>query len=475
MKRGDEITVEVEDVAFEGKSLGRVDGMVVFVPSAIPGDNVRVRLRKVKPQYAEAELLEIQVPSSLRVPPNCKYFGVCGGCRWQHMDYPAQTEFKRRHVAEILGRIGGFRNLTVKSTIGAQDSYFYRNKMEFSFGDRWLAQEEFDQRKLAGLSSEVSAAFGLGLHLPQRFDKVLDIGECWLLSIESNVIVNTVRSFAGEHRLSAYSTRTHTGYLRNLVIREGKRTGETMVNLVTSEDRPEVMKGLCEKLLAEIPSITTIVNNITTRKSQVAIGEYEQVYHGTGYITERLGNKTFRISANSFFQTNTTQAERLYDVAKRMAQLRPSDVVFDLYCGTGTIALFIADAVTEVVGIEVVESAAIDARRNAELNGVTNCRFVLGDLKEKLTKDREWLQRHAPPNVIIIDPPRSGMHEKSIKEVLNLKARRIVYVSCNPATQARDLKLLCKEDGYLIEEVQPVDMFPHTEHIECVAVLQRVG
>jgi 23S rRNA (uracil1939-C5)-methyltransferase len=284
-------------------------------------------------------------------------------------------------------------------------------------------------------------------------------------------MVNLVRSFCVEKGLTIYSTRTHTGYLRNLVIRESRRTGEVMVNLVTSEDQPDIVQPLSSGLLSSFPSITTIVNNITQRKSQVAIGDYERVYHGPGFITEAIGKRTYRISANSFFQTNTLQAERLYDTAARMAHLTPEDVVFDLYSGTGTIALHLADAVREVVGIEVIESAVEDARRNAEMNNVANCTFVHGDLKEKLTKDTAWLSHYATPNVVVIDPPRSGMHEKVVLEVAALRPERIVYVSCNPATQARDLKLLCSKGPYRITGVQPVDMFPHTSHIENVVSL----
>ena len=246
-----------------------------------------------------------------------------------------------------------------------------------------------------------------------------------------------------------------------------------MVNLVTSDDRPELLAALSSTLLSAIPSITTIVNNITQRKSQVAVGDYEKVCHGSGFITETIGKRTYRISANSFFQTNTKQAERLYDTAKRMANLQREDVVFDLYSGTGTIALHIADDVREVVGVESVEPAVVDARKNATANGVGNCTFILGDLKDRLTKDRAWLQNHPKPNVLIIDPPRAGMHEKVVREVVDMHPERIVYVSCNPTTQARDLKLMCADADYSIVEVQPVDMFPHTYHIENVVSLKR--
>lgn len=468
--KGDQVLLKLEAFAFEGRAIARNDGLVVFVEGGVAGDEALVRITKVKKQFAEGVMLRVITPSPLRREPRCRHFGVCGGCRWQHVEYQAQLDFKRQQVIDSLERIGGFGDLQVLPALGSEDVFFYRNKMEFSFGERWLTAEEMQARR----GGEVPAAageFALGLHIPQRFDRVLDIEECWLQSETSNTILNLVRRFSLERRLAIYSTTTHSGYLRNLVIREGKRTGEIMVNLVTFEDRPDIMHALAAALLQAVPAITTIINNITTRKSQVAIGETEKVYHGPGVITDRIGKRTYRISANSFFQTNTAQAERLYDVAGDMADLRASDVVFDLYSGTGTIALHIADAVAEVVGIESVEAAVRDAGKNAEFNGVNNCTFLLGDLKDRLTGDRAWLENHAPPSCVILDPPRSGMHEKVLQQVIGLHPGRIVYVSCNPATQARDLKLMCAGGAYAIAAVQPVDMFPHTYHIENVVKL----
>ncbi|MEO8166962.1 MAG: 23S rRNA (uracil(1939)-C(5))-methyltransferase RlmD [bacterium] len=473
IKKSDELTIALDSFAFEGKSIARIDGFVVFVEGGVPGDTVRVRVLKKKKQHAEAKVVEVINPSALRVDPRCGFFGTCGGCKWQDVAYQAQLDFKRQHVVDALERIGGFKNVAVHPTLGAKDIYFYRNKMEFSFGSKWITREELNERNLNPEPRTERETFALGMHIPQRFDKVLDIDECHLQSEISNRIVNLVRRFCLDRDLSINSTFTHAGYLRNLVIRQSANTKELMVNLVTSEDQPEIMLALTTLLLAGVPDITTIINNITQRKSQVAIGETEKVYHGPGFITEKIGKRTYRISANSFFQTNTKQAERLYDVAKRMAQLKPEDVVFDLYCGTGTIAMHIADEVKEVVGVENVATAVEDARRNAAANKVNNCTFILGDLKDRLTKDTAWLANHPKPDVMIIDPPRAGMHEKVIGEILEMQPERIVYVSCNPATQARDLKLLCESSGYSVREVQPVDMFPHTYHIENVVSLQR--
>lgn len=474
MKRGDEITIKLESFAYEGKSIAHVGGLVVFIVGGVPGDTVRARLTKIKKQYAEAETLEVLMPSLLRVRPRCGYFGTCGGCTWQQVDYKAQLEFKRRHVIETLEHIGGFSGVEVKPTLGADEIYFYRNKMEFSFGERWLAKEEFQTVPRSREPRGGVAQFALGLHIPNRFDRVLDIEECHLQSETSYRIVNAVRSFCIQRQLSIYSTISHTGYLRNLVIRGSSRTQELMVNLVTSEDHPETMQAITGHLLEMFPLITTVVNNISQRKAQVATGEREKVYHGPGFITERIGKRAYRVSANSFFQTNTTQAERLYDTALRLAQLKPEDMVFDLYSGTGTIALHIADAANGVVGIESASPAVEDARRNASMNGVSNCTFLLGDLKDRLTKDNSWMEQYPKPNVVIVDPPRTGLHEKVAQSIVRLRPERIVYVSCNPATQARDLKLMCRESMYRIVDVQPVDMFPQTYHIENVVGLSLI-
>jgi 23S rRNA (uracil1939-C5)-methyltransferase len=469
MKRGDVIDVAIETIAFEGKSVARVDGYVVFVHGGVPGDRARVTITRAKKSFAEADLREVLLPSPLRVPPRCRYFGPCGGCRWQHVAYEAQCGFKRQHVIDALERIGGFQGVAVAPTAGATEPYYYRNKMEFSFGTRWLTSEEMAVRTAEG--GATGERFALGLHVPGRYDKILDLEECWLQSPVSARIVNAVREFSLQQRIAVYSTESHSGYLRNLVIREGKRTGDLMINVVTREDREEIMRPLTAHLLEKFPETTTVVNNITEKVSQVALGEYERVYHGGGTITERIGKRLYRISANSFFQTNTEQAERLYDTAAGMAAIRSGDVVYDLYSGTGTIALHVADAAREVIGIESVASSVEDAHRNAMANGIGNCRFLLGDLKETLIHAASGGTDLPRPNVVILDPPRAGAHEKVLREIRSLAPRRIVYVSCNPATQARDLKILCEDAAYRIDQAQPVDMFPHTYHIENVVGL----
>jgi 23S rRNA (uracil1939-C5)-methyltransferase len=467
LQKGEEIILKIENLSGDGTTVARQDGMVFFVEDAVPGDVVRARIWKIKKKYAEARAVEIVTPSVYRVKPKCKHFGVCGGCKWQNLSYEAQLTFKRQLVVDAFVHIGGFENIAVRPVIGCDEPFFYRNKMEYTFSNhRWLTDGEMQK------GEEVKREVALGLHVPQRYDKVLNITECWLQSELSAAILNMVREVCKVWDMSVYSTNTHEGYLRHLVIRDSKLTGEVMINLVTTDDWAEAMQNLTALLLKQFPEITTIVNNITARKSMVAFGETEKVYHGPGYITEKLGEHTFRISANSFFQTNTFQAEKLYDTTKQLANLNVGDVVYDLYSGTGTIAIYLSNAVERVVGIEINESAIVDAQRNAELNHASNCYFLQGDLKDRLTKDSDWLEEHPKPTVIGIDPPRSGMHPKVIKQIAKLSPERIVYVSCNPATQARDAKLL-SESGYKLGIVQPVDMFPHTDHVEAVALLTR--
>ena len=470
LKRGDEIDLTVDDAAFEGRTIGRHEGFVVFVDGAVPGDTVRVRILKSKKSYAEAKVVALEQPSPYRVAPQCRHFGPCGGCKWQHVDYSLQLKFKQQHVVDAFERIGGFPSPNVLSIIGSDDAFFYRNKMEYSFSNKeWL-----ELPPMTPTTSELEIGHStldihLGLHVPQRYDKVLEITECLLQSDQSNSILNFVRSFARRENLPVYSSDDDVGYLRFLVIRQSKRTNELMVNLVTFEDRPEIMKQMTKELLQAVPGITTVVNTINSKKAQIAFGYRERVYAGEGIIHERLGNLLFTISASSFFQTNTSQTERLYAVARDLAVLKLTDVVWDLYSGTGSIALFISDAVSRVIGVESVGAAVKDAERNARENKIMNCSFVLGDLKDWLTKDTDWIKSHQRPDVMIIDPPRSGMHPKVVEEIVELAPPRIVYVSCNPTTQARDVKLLAGR--YEILALQPVDMFPHTYHIENVAQL----
>jgi 23S rRNA (uracil1939-C5)-methyltransferase len=466
IKKGDEIVLKIETLAFEGKAIARLDGLVVFVNDAVPGDTIRAVITKVKSQYLEARNLALLEPSDLRVIPRCRYVGSCGGCKMQHIDYPAQLSFKHRHVVDSFERIGKIKNIDIPSPLGAKDIFFYRNKMEFSFSDqRWLTTAEIES------GHQYDKNFALGLHVPGRYDKVLDIEECWLQSAESNRILASVRRSAKELNIEPYTAHGQKGFLRFLVIKQSRTTGEIMVNIVTADNRQDIMQPIIKRLRADVPEVTTIVNNINRRKAQIAVGEEEIVYYGDGYITECIGKYKFRISANSFFQTNSGQAERLYAIAKEFGDLSDEDAVLDLYSGTGTITLYLSDAVEIVYGVESVRDAVKDAKENMQLNGIENVRFAEGDVLEKLKAKEAWLETE--PTVLYLDPPRSGVHPKAIREIVQMKIPKIVYVSCNPATQARDIAEFI-EHGYRIDRIQPVDMFPHTYHIENVVRLTLV-
>ncbi|MBI3580344.1 MAG: class I SAM-dependent RNA methyltransferase, partial [Ignavibacteriales bacterium] len=359
LKRGDEIQLEITGAAFEGKSVARKEGYVIFVEGAVPGDVVMARILKAKKNFAEAKAIYIEKPSPSRTEPRCKHFGVCGGCKWQHVEYQAQLRFKQQHVLDAFERIGGFSGLPILPIVGSEDVYFYRNKMEYSFSEQqWLVNKPEVQSSSVELRTSAPEAHEplvqtfevfLGLHVPQRYDKVLDIEECHLQSQASNQILNFTRSFARRNNLPVYSSDNETGYLRFLVIRQSNRTHELMVNLVTYQDNHEIMQRFTDDLVAIVPEITTVVNTINTKKAQIAFGDVTKIYLGKGVIHEQLGKLTFTVSPSSFFQTNTVQAERLYGVAKTFADLRPTDVVFDLYSGTGSIALFVSDGAKEVV------------------------------------------------------------------------------------------------------------------------------
>ena len=470
VRRGDTLTLDIENAAFEGRSVARVGGLVVFVDGAVPGDRVRASVFRKKKQYAEARVEEVLEPSPQRVHPACAHFGVCGGCKWQHMHYSEQLRWKRQHVEDAFRRIGGLEEVTVNETLPALSPFWYRNKMEYSFGEmRWLLPDEL------GEVSRDAELFALGLHVPKRYDRILHIDACHLMSEESNRVLDATRRFFLERGVHAFSTRTHEGDLRHLVIREGKHTDERMVYLVTSRRMEEHMGDYAALLQREEYGVSTLVQGVTQRRSTVAIGETDIVHFGEGSIRERLGANTFRISPTSFFQTNTLQAERLYALTEQAAALRADDVVWDLYCGTGTISLFIARDVRQVVGVELNEAAIRDAEQNAADNGLANTRFVCADIVDFLAPEARagGIAADMPaPDVIITDPPRAGMHAKVVDAIGRSGVSRLVYVSCNPATSARDCGLL-REHGYVVEEITPVDMFPHTYHIECVIRLRK--
>jgi len=474
MKRNDVVELTIQSYAYEGKGVAKIpvekDGVtkdfVVFVQHAYPGDVVKVEIRKIKKSYAEARVVEVISASKERTTARCNFFGTCGGCKQQDLSYTTQARYKQEQVKDIFNRLGDFKDFTFEEIIPAERIFFYRNKMEFSFAEhRWLAREEINSNEL------IDRNFALGLHIPNLFDKVLDLNECFLQSEESNKILNFTRAFFKEKNTSIYTTKTHTGYLRNLVVKESKYFPELMVNLVTSEENDELMDEYTHSLKKEVPAVTTIINNISKKKALVALGDYEKVFYGNGIIHDSIDGFKFRISANSFFQTNTLQAVNLYQTALDFAGLTGNEIVYDLYCGAGTISIFISKFAKEVYGFEVVQPAIGDAEVNKKLNQISNTKFFLADLYNSFLGVVES-QNIPKPDVIIADPPRNGMHKNTVTDILQLSPQKIVYVSCNPTTQVRDLKLLC-EAGYKLIKVKPVDMFPHTYHIENVALLSK--
>jgi len=460
VKKGREFEVLVADLAFGGRGLVRIDGLAVFVDQAVPGDQAVIRIIKKKKTFAEARVIELLQPSPLRVQPRCRYSGYCGGCKWQFLDYRRQLEFKRQHVIETLEHLALLKDIPVHPTLPSEKVFGYRNKMEFSCTDRrWLMPEELG-------NPEIKMDFALGLHVPGTFNKVLDIDTCHLHPEEGNAIRNAVKAYMRNSGQPAYGLRSHEGFWRFLMLRHSVDRNNWMVNVVTSAENRQVLDPLAAMIRETFPRVSSVVNNITTRKAGVAAGEYEVHLAGDRTLKDRIGEYEFEISANSFFQTNTRGAQTLYQTARHYAGLTGSETILDLYCGTGTIAICLANSARTVVGMEIVESAIADARKNCERNSIDNCHFLLGDIRQLLTAHNDR------PDVMIIDPPRSGMHKDVVKKVLAIGPPRIVYVSCNPATLARDIALL--KEAYQVAEVQPVDMFPHTFHIEAVARLDRI-
>lgn len=451
----------ITDYAAEGKALARLDGKVIFISGAVPGDVADVMLVKNKKDWAEGRVVKIKEPSKERVDPFCKHFGICGGCKWQMLPYAKQLAYKQQEVEQNLRRIGKVDLPEILPIIGGDDTVHYRNKLEFTFSNkRYLLPEEIAAENPIQESA-------LGFHVPRIFDKVIDIDECYLMDDVNNRIRNTVRAFALENNFSFYDIRQHTGWLRNIIIRLCN-TGELMVNICLNYDEEGDRIKLFDHLLKTVPEISTLLYTINPKWNDSIYDLNPQVYSGKGYTIEKLEDFEFKISPKSFFQTNTKQAEKLYAVTRDFAALTGNEIVYDLYCGTGSIGIFVSKQAKKIIGVEVIEEAIADAKENAALNNIGHAEFFSGDVI-KICND-EFFALHGRPDVIITDPPRAGMHEKLVIKLLEMAAPKIVYVSCNTATQARDLGLLSEK--YSIEKIQPVDMFPHTHHIECVVLLK---
>jgi 23S rRNA (uracil1939-C5)-methyltransferase len=454
--------VLVEDYAAEGKSLARVDGKVVFIEGAVPGDIVDIRLSKSKKDWAEGFVTAFRQYSADRVEPFCSHFGVCGGCRWQMLPYPRQLQYKQQQVADVLQRIGKIALPEIRPILGAPQSIHYRNKMEYTFSNRrFLLPEELND---PAISPRAQVA---GFHARGLFDKVVDIDTCYLQEEPTNRLRKAVRDFGLQHDLPFYDIKAHEGWLRNLQLRICT-TGEIMANLVVGYEEEEQTRRLADQLLQQFPELTTLLYTINPKWNDSISDLETRILFGKGYVIEQLEDFRFKIGPKSFFQTNSRQGERLYQVTREFAELTGSEIVYDLYCGTGSIGIFVSRLAARVVGVEVIAEAVEDARQNAELNGIAHAGFFAGDVTD-ICQDG-FFAAQGRPDVIITDPPRAGMHDRLVAKILEIEAPTVVYVSCNPATQARDLHLL--DVKYAVTKVQPVDMFPHTHHIENVVQLK---
>lgn len=463
--------VRIEAVAAEGKAIAHVDGVALFVQFAVPGDIVRVKVTKKKKNYMEGFILEIIEPSPNRLEPFCEYFGVCGGCKWQPLPYSMQLDAKSRQVYDQLVRIGHLEVPEVKATLASDNTVYYRNKLEFTFSERrWLYPGEDPE----ALTPE--QRLGLGFHVGRFFDKVLDIEHCSLQPSPSNEIRNFIRRYAIDNSLTFFNIREHSGFLRNMVIRNTAK-GEVMLVIVFYHEDEKARTALLDAVSAAFPQIVSLYY-VINGKANDSIADQECIlYRGDEAIYETMENLRFRIGPKSFYQTNTEQALKLYSVAREFAALTGSQTVYDLYTGTGTIAQFVSGGASKVIGIEYVPEAIEDAKANASANGITNCEFFAGDMKDVL--NASFIAEHGHPDVVILDPPRAGIHPDVAQVIIDAAPERMVYVSCNPASQARDLEIFCNtsEPGrarYRITAVQPVDMFPHTHHVENVVALEKV-
>ena len=458
--------ITITDVAAEGKALAKVNDLVVFVPYVVPGDVVDLQLKRKKNKYAEAVAVKFHEYSPQRAEPFCQHYGVCGGCKWQCLSYADQIKYKQKQVTDNLTRIGKVELPEISPILGSEKTEFYRNKLEFTFSDkRWLTEEEV---KADVKYDQMNA---VGFHIPGAFDKVLAIDKCWLQDDISNQIRNAIRDYAYEHNYAFYNIRNHEGLLRNLMIRTSS-TGELMVLLQVrvSCDKDLVQtKELLAYVADQFPQITSLLYVVNNKQNDTINDLDVQVLKGNDHIFEEMEGLRFKVGPKSFYQTNSEQAYNLYKVARDFAGLTGEELVYDLYTGTGTIANFVSRQAKKVIGIEYVPEAIEDAKVNSAINGIDNTLFYAGDMKDMLTQD--FINEHGRPDVIITDPPRAGMHNDVIDVILFAEPKRIVYVSCNPATQARDLSLL--DAKYKVIKVQPVDMFPHTHHVENVVLLEK--
>ncbi|MHC0448378.1 23S rRNA (uracil(1939)-C(5))-methyltransferase RlmD [Flavobacterium sp. 3-218] len=455
--------IQVLDAGAKGVSVAKApDGKVIFIPNVVPGDVVDVQTLKKRKAYYEGKAVKFHELSEYRVDPICEHFGVCGGCKWQNMKYSQQLAFKQNEVKNHLQRIGKIELPEFEDILGSEKQFFYRNKMEFSFSNsRWLTEKEI------GSTEDLGNRNALGFHIPRMWDKILDINKCHLQEDPSNAIRNEIRAFANEHNLAFFNPREHSGLLRTVMIRTVS-TGEIMVLIQFFEEDKENRELILDHLYEKFPQITSLQYVVNGKPNDTIYDQDVVLYKGRNYILEEMEGLKFSINAKSFYQTNSDQAYELYKITRDFAGLTGNEVVYDLYTGTGTIAQFVSKKAKKVIGVESVPEAIIDAKANAERNNITNCEFFVGDMK--VVFNEAFIAQHGKPDVIITDPPRDGMHKDVVEQILKIAPERVVYVSCNSATQARDLALM--DEKYKVTRVRPVDMFPQTHHVENVVLLE---
>ena len=461
-KKGQELELIIEGLAYGGRGIARQNNFVFFVEKAIPGQKVLVYISRKKKDYAEARIKQVISQSPHYTPPKCDHFSVCGGCKTQHINYKEQINQKAIQVQNIFEKQAAIKNFKVDEVIPANPIFNYRNKMEFTFSkNRWILDDE---------PEKVESDFALGMHIPKRWDKILDIKSCDLMPDVGSKIINFVRDLAKKSKLKPYDQRSHIGFLRYLALRFGQNTNELMVNLVTSYEDLDSLIPFVEEIVNEFPEVTSVVNNINTRKADVSFGEREILLFGKPILNEKLNDLTFQISANSFFQTNSLMAEKLYDVILDSANLSGNEIVYDLYCGAGSISLFLARKAKFVYGFDIIVSSIENAEQNAIINNIENIDFNVANLDSFFQKNKS--NKFPRPDLVIVDPPRAGMHKKMTEYLPKLNAKKIVYVSCNPSTQARDTQIL-QSNNYELKKLTVVDMFPHTPHVETVGIFEK--
>ena len=461
MKKGDIIDLNIRSLSYGGLGVAHHNDIVIFVKGGLPGQLVKSKLFKKKKKYFEAYVLEVIKKSKNQIKPLCEHFGVCGGCSFQNYSYEKQLFEKQNQINDLFTRLAKIKNPPIKNIIGCENEYYYRNKMEFSYSpNRWII--DLESKK------EQKNDPALGLHVKGRFDKIIDINDCHLHGELSNDILKFIKTYLIKHKISSFNIKERTGYLKNIIIRQGYQTNEILINFITTSYDKPLLSKLIKQLTKKFKTIKAIINTIVMTNSGSSIGE-EKILWGENYINDNIGEYSYKISTNSFFQTNTKQAEILYNHIIQICNFKGDEIVYDLYCGTGSIGIHIAKYVKMVYGVEIVMSAVIDAIENAKNNNIKNIQFFHGDLIDFFQNNQE-LQLIENPDLIILDPPRAGIHNKTLADIMSFNPKKILYVSCNPSTQARDVSIL-KDNNYLVKDIQPIDMFPHTPHIENITLL----